>query len=258
MKTPVLISAYNEERHLHATLQALPADTTEPVLLANGCTDATVAIAERFGVPTIELESRGKMPAIQAGIGYLGARAVTEPFILLDADSRPMFPSKWVNALWCARADNIDSTKPAAVVGSFVYSNGASHVSDVVRSAAHAYKHFKSRNQQMGGGFYGRNMLFDLKTQDLRDDIMAMPNYWPGEDRAIKDMVLQHGGLAYKSSDVAGIVITDAERVPSLFARFKMGRQGIAEYYIDTYDQDRPDGAMRYAEENTAVHVSSK
>lgn len=226
-------------------------------MLANGCSDATVDIANSFGVTTLEVESRGKMHAIQAGVGFLGARAVTEPFILLDADSYPVFPNKWVNALQCARVDHIDGDVPAVVVGSFVYRNGAGLVSNTVRSAAHAYKHFKWRDQQYGDGFYGRNMLFDLQSPELRDDIMAMRNYWPGEDEALKDKVLQYGGGVYKSSDVAGLVSTDASRVPSIFARIKMGKKGIAEYFVDTYHQDKPDDAVSYREELASMQTAS-
>jgi glycosyltransferase involved in cell wall biosynthesis len=81
----VVIAAHNEERVLGRCLDALAAGR-EPIdvtVVANGCTDATAAVARaRPGVRVLDLPAASKPAALDAG----DAVAVGFPRIYLDAD----------------------------------------------------------------------------------------------------------------------------------------------------------------------------
>ncbi|SCG59266.1 Glycosyltransferase involved in cell wall bisynthesis [Micromonospora echinaurantiaca] len=85
--TSVVIAAYNEEavigRCLDALLADAPPDPLDITVVANGCTDATAAVArERAGVRVLDLPGAGKAAALNAG----DATAVGFPRVYLDAD----------------------------------------------------------------------------------------------------------------------------------------------------------------------------
>lgn len=82
----IVIAAHNEATVLGRTLDALLADaavpTTEIVVVANGCTDDTAAIARLRGVRVLEVPGAGKAAALNAG----DAAVTAFPRIYLDAD----------------------------------------------------------------------------------------------------------------------------------------------------------------------------
>ena len=93
----VIIPACNEAQYIGACLKAvlssdpLPKHTLEVVVVANGCTDDTVAIARRFGamaeprgwrLRVLDLPEGGKIAALNAG----DARAIGHIRVYLDAD----------------------------------------------------------------------------------------------------------------------------------------------------------------------------
>ena len=85
--TSVVIAAHNEETVVGRCLDALLADAApdefDVTVVANGCTDATAAIAgARPGVRVVELPEAGKAAALNAG----DAAAVGFPRVYLDAD----------------------------------------------------------------------------------------------------------------------------------------------------------------------------
>lgn len=84
-----IIPAYNEEDYLGRTLERLRAsadavgEAYEIIVVADGCTDGTVALAGKFGVRVLEVELRHI-----AAVRNAGARVATgELFIFVDADT---------------------------------------------------------------------------------------------------------------------------------------------------------------------------
>ncbi len=82
----IVIAAHNEATVLGRTLDALLSGTAdrphEIIVVANGCTDDTAAVARSCGVRVVELTEAGKAVALNAG----DAVATTFPRIYLDAD----------------------------------------------------------------------------------------------------------------------------------------------------------------------------
>jgi len=80
----VVIPAHNEGRVLGRTLAALsaPGERVEVVVVANGCQDDTVAIAQAHGARVVELGQASKAAALRAG----DEAATGFPRIYLDAD----------------------------------------------------------------------------------------------------------------------------------------------------------------------------
>lgn len=81
----VIIPAFNEEQHMHNTLEALTVnDGLEIVVVDNGSSDQTAAIAKQFGVTVIDFPS-GTIAAVR----NRGVKESTcEVLIFIDADIR--------------------------------------------------------------------------------------------------------------------------------------------------------------------------
>ncbi|MBO3743313.1 glycosyltransferase [Actinoplanes flavus] len=109
--TSVVIAAHNEAAVIGRCLDALLSDARpgefDITVVANGCTDDTVAVARgRPGVRVIDLATAGKSPALNAG----DEAAVGFPRVYLDADV--VLTTAAVRSLAAAL-----ETAPAATVG---------------------------------------------------------------------------------------------------------------------------------------------
>lgn len=219
-RIPVIIPAHNEELRIGATLDRLDAATTWPIVISNDSHDGTVAVAEEFGATVIDLEAPGKMPALQAGVKYLGERAL-DPVIYLDADSYPVFPRSWAAAM----TRSYDAhTGPAATNGMIAYHEG-SVASDSIRTAYRAYRSVGARLSDDHRIAHGANMSTRFATQELLAAYIDMPHIWPGEDRAIAKLVLNHGGVFTPLVDPRSAVSISSRYCMSVQDRLRLGRR---------------------------------
>ena len=242
MKLPVIIPAHNEEALLPRALAALPADLVEPIVIPNGCDDRTEIIAREAGATVLSLPEASKMRAIQAGIHFLGCRAV-EPVLLLDADSHPIFPRLWPGAMVGATRP-LDA--PAIIVGPVVLRGGPGLTANMARSAYRYSQQYRNRTNPEGGSFGGANTALNLKKTAIVEAILGLDDYWPGEDEAIKDVIMGSGGSSYKSPSPLAGVVSDADRQLGLRERVRLGRQGASESFTESYAKDCPQGAVPY------------
>ena len=209
MSIPVIIPAYNEERRIESTLNRLPSEGVEPIVVVNGSTDNTAALAHSFGVEVLETERRGKMPAIQLCLRHMGARAL-EPFLLLDADTRPVFPKLWVTGM--VKALEPDDPFPRAVSAPVFFTRNeddpkSSRVSAVARSVYRQVHGVAARiTPDAEPAYYGPNQGYKLATKWALDAVLALDHIWPEEDVAMTRAVQEHGGSFLQSIDNRMIV----------------------------------------------------
>lgn len=85
MRIAAIIPAYNEEKTIGGVLSVLTKlkEIAEVIVVDDGSTDRTAAVAANFGVTLIQLpENRGKGGAVKAGLDVTQAEAI----LFLDAD----------------------------------------------------------------------------------------------------------------------------------------------------------------------------
>jgi glycosyltransferase involved in cell wall biosynthesis len=92
----VVIPAYNEEETLASVLESIPRDiaglSAEMLVVVDGATDATEAIARRFGTPVVHPVNRGQTAALVTGYEVAKLRRA-RVVATLDADGQ-MVPSE--------------------------------------------------------------------------------------------------------------------------------------------------------------------
>jgi glycosyltransferase involved in cell wall biosynthesis len=84
----IIIPAHNEQHYVRGTLEALRAQTYpyfEIIVVANGCTDHTVAVSRQRADRVVVLAERALGKARNTG----AAKARGELLVFLDADTRP-------------------------------------------------------------------------------------------------------------------------------------------------------------------------
>lgn len=238
MPTPVIIPAHNEANFLDRTLGHMPKDC-DPIVIANGCTDRTPAITRSFGATLIELSDKSKTRAFQQGLRHLGRRA-TEPMLLLDADTYPL-SRHWPQAM-CASFESAGS--PQCAVGPVVYTGGVSRAANIVRTAkrylinSRAYLQGTTRP-------CGQNMALRLDEKTL-EAMLGMDDYWPGEDVAIRDIVINNGGTEHGILNPLALVLTDSARAKGLIHRLREGRAETKREMYGSYIEDAPPGSIPY------------
>lgn len=223
-------------------LQSMPRDA-EPIVVPNGCTDETAVIASQWGATVVEGAPEGKLPALKEGIKHLGDRAL-EPFITIDADSYPRFSENWLRTMRRARKD-LNPHAPAVVTGTFAY-NGPDPVTAAWNTAA-SYRYF-FKNRSGNGIANGRNMLVDLHDEETLEDLLSMEHLWPGEDTAIKDLVIHRGGEWKQLISPLSLVVTSGDRALPIHQRLILGREATNARVMGSYDEEAAPGARSYGD----------
>lgn len=235
MRTPVIIPAYNEADRIQAALSNLPQDETYPIVAVNGSSDNTAEIARSFGAQTHVVDEQGKMPAIQSVLRSLGEQAL-EPIIILDADTRPIFPRHWRSGLVAL----LSATKDPAVVGGPIIYTGQPRGEALLRTAYRAARAAKfsgdttiSRSVQ-----FGPNMAIKLASDTVLKAVQGLPNYWPSEDKALAQTIIDHGGTYTGSVDPRLLTLTPTSiSAISLTDRIKLGaaetKRVVEQRYIE-------------------------
>jgi len=211
MKTTVMIPAFNEERNIGRTLESLPAQFVNPVVVVNGSNDRTAEIARSFGATTLETERQGKLPAIQFALQALGSKAL-EPVILLDADTRPLMPRAWARTM--THALHPDDDIPAAVSAPvwFVRNDQAERSSVVSATARSMYRQahglLATINRNAPPAYYGPNQSFKLSNSDTLDAVLELGHFWPKEDVAMANAIKSTGGTFRQLIDTRAMTVS--------------------------------------------------
>ena len=224
--TSVVITAHNEEAVIGRCLDALFADAPpgplDVTVVANGCTDATAAIARaRAGVRVLDLPDAGKAGALNAG----DAVALGFPRVYLDADV--VLSPGALGALVTALSVPVDggSEPPLAVV--------PSRTLDVAGrpTAVRAYYAINSRLPAFRHSLFGRGAIalsaagrarFDTFPVMTADDLFLDALFAPHEKRQI-DRATSHVATPRRTSDLVRRLVRVRAGNAAMRAAFPQG-----------------------------------
>ena len=233
--TPVIIAAHNEELTLPLTLAALTQQSVEvcPIVIDNASDDRTAEVAEKFGAVVLEESSKGKVRALQTGIRFTRELSGDDSTLLFtDGDARPV--SRWAEHLiHKSRADDV----PEIATGLAVYNNALGMKQLGLNALRFGYANGKNllrMRHSIPPIIRGHNMALLSPGDQILDPILVLPNYFPGEDIAIRDIVLKAGGRAAIRLHPHAAVFTSGDRFPdiaSALRRYKLGVASQAEFY---------------------------
>lgn len=224
MKATVLIPAHDEEHYLGRCLEKLDASLTEPIVLANDCSDGTVAVAKKFGAAVFETEQPGKLPAIQNALRLLNTYG--EPFIIIDADTYPLLPRTWVRQM----TNQMNPRVPEIRTGPIYYNPDTRNVFHALLRTVGAEKYARSEGSHLVAE---ANMALNLDQSTL-DEIIVMDHYWPGEGYMMRQKVWEHNGTYSRAGLQAGVV-TSMRRLGTLKDRHN---------WLQGYRDRAPEGSI--------------
>lgn len=203
--TSVVIPAHNEAAVLSACLSRLPGQV-EIIVIANGCTDDTAAVAARHpGVRVIELVEASKAAALRAG----DAAATSFPRLYLDADV-VLSPGS-IGALTAA----IDGGALAAVPRRSLVVTGRP-------LTVRAYYAIHSRLPAVANGLYGRGAI--ALSETARSRFEEFPDSFA--DDLFLDSVVTHAERVVAPGAVASVEAP--ARTADLIRRLTRVRAGNA------------------------------
>lgn len=242
MKFPVVIAAHNEQEVIGRTLDRLDATLFEPIVIANGCTDETAIIAKEYGACVIERQEQGKLPAIQEGLRHLGSRALA-PVFFTDADSYPLSNKGWHRSM----LDKVDEAHAQVISGPIVHIDGANFASDAVRTAKRQLDIRRAKRQGLTHCF-GANILSHLKDETVLEEVLGLPHIWPGEDRAIEELVTRSGGEKVQVTDLRASIMTSSRYLPPVGHVLRVGKDQARQEILDFYSERAAEGSITFGQ----------
>jgi glycosyltransferase involved in cell wall biosynthesis len=153
MKISILIPAFNEEKFIKPTLQALLAQDYSPfeiIVIDNGSTDKTADIARSMGVTVVHEEKKGTMAACECG------RRLATGDIIFRIDADCIAPSNHLSraAKHFARPDIVGVGGPYDYFdGSFVFR----HFSTLFQKLLYPPTNYLFQKMKKGAIFIGGN-----------------------------------------------------------------------------------------------------
>ncbi len=242
-RVPVLIPARNEAKCISRTLESLPG-SVEPIVITNDCVDNTAEIAGNLGATVIKSEHGGKLLALQSGLRHLGSRAL-DTVLIIDADSQPI--SKQWHKVMERACSGSRSSSPRLVGGLVYFTRGIDPLSGLVYSL----KPVTDANRNGQAHIRGANIAARIDNVDLLDQILELPNYWPGEESALVNTFKEYDAEVIQSLDPRAVVVTDGSRLTSIATRFIRGGQYTRQHFAGSYRLDASEGTLAYPMENT-------
>jgi glycosyltransferase involved in cell wall biosynthesis len=248
---PVLIAAHNEEQTLPFSLTALARQTrpVHPLVINNASEDATAQVAEMFGAEVIDEPHAGKVRALQTGIAHVleGAGVTGGAILFTDADTVPV--AGWAHTMSAAVAGRPDTM----ATGLRIF-HGAENAQQLgINGIRTVYAAIKSAARELKNAppvAAGHNMaLTSSLSETLLESLMLLPNYFPGQDAAMRDKVIENGGTVKSLFTPEGIVFTAGDRYLTAGLAIKRLTRGVhmhedvylnqGQRYVSPYDMRR-------------------
>ena len=256
---PVIIPSYKGREYVDSVITALPEQYFRPIVAVNGEDDGTVDRALELGAEAFTSPEQGKMPAIQEALRRLGQDAV-HPLVIMDVDTRIIRPEKWYSE--AQKALEISGDRPLYMTGPIVFTH-RNALEAALRTARYNQKSLSGReyhHPQDGAApinsHYGPNTLLHLKTHGALRDTLDLPNYWPGEDRAVADVILNNGGVFrqnHSTDMLASTPLSEAyppigkAAVRKVRNMLGLGKEQNRQHTLSNYVQRGPNGSVPYA-----------
>jgi glycosyltransferase involved in cell wall biosynthesis len=239
MKTTVIIPAFNEGAYIGETLHSLPADFVNPIVAVNGSSDETASIAESFGATVMNFEQQGKLPAIQQVLRHLGREAL-EPLMILDADTHPIMPRAWRNKM--IQLLTVEPESPAVIGGPLWYDE-AGIGCNAARWLIRCRTAYIARGGRVGQA--GPNMGLYIQNEATLDKILALPHYWPGEDRAMIREIQSSGGTYTQPLNLTLHTVTRIPKgMPPLLKIVRSGHKAYQNLWNSDYENRSAPGSV--------------
>ncbi len=236
METPVLIPARNEADNIGSVIGALnqQREAVLPIVIANGCSDATSEIAAQAGAVVVESQE-GRIAALQAGLRSLGERAL-KPLLIIDADSAPI-SRNWSKRMVVA-VQSLSEDSPAVGWGPMAFRHSRAPISAMARTVRSTQILYADRHKADHRCTHGANMVLRIQSEGVLQSILGLENYWPGSDVAIHDAIIAAGGIKKHILHPQAFISTDGSRFPSIWQRLRFGHEGVVAQMDESYGRD--------------------
>lgn len=186
MIASVVVPAHNEAKglseHLTALLDGIPHGAVEVVVVCNGCTDDTAAVARKVpGVRVLEIAEASKARAVEVG----NASAATYPRLHLDADVR-LTGADLLRLVDALEEDGVLAVAPGRSIPT-------EHSSWPVRAYYRVWQALPAvRSGLFGRGAFcltaeGQARVAAAGTSLMNDDLVASELFTPTERRVVTD-----------------------------------------------------------------------
>lgn len=244
METPVLIPARNEEAHIGKTLDTLSRQYSKvrPIVIVNGSTDRTADIAADKSATLLESQE-GVIPAIQEGLRSLGKTAL-DAVIVLDADTRPV--SKRWSERHVTEANLLSINRPNISWGQVVFRDDINSIIGAVFSATAMKVAWADRHKIHPRTIRGGNMALRIHNEELLDELLSLPSYWPRSDLAIYDTFLKHDAEKKVLFHPESWAYTSGERLGENLKKVITQKRKAHEVYEESYIAEAPVNSQPY------------
>ncbi|MDO8497756.1 MAG: glycosyltransferase [bacterium] len=200
MKISVVIPVYNEEKHIGACLQSLQKQTTPPdeiIVVNNNSTDASVAIAQKYGVKIVNEKQQGIIYARNRGFDE------AQGDIIARTDSDALLPQNWIEKI----KSHFQNYAVDAVGGPIVYYDLPFNTPLPAKIFLHLLKHIQKGEPAL----LGPNMTIKKEMWNKIKNDVCLKDSQVHEDIDLSIHIRRAGGKII--SDDTLIVHTTARRI---------------------------------------------
>ncbi len=241
---PVVICAHNEEDDIGATLVSLAMSGADvrPIVVDNGSTDGTAAIAEAMGATVLSEPEPSKMRAYKSALRFLGADILGDTVLFTDADT--IVGPDWAERM-SGVAANLDEGNGGIVFGLVMFSHSKSGLTNVVRNVSHTFAQFRNlaskgirppiaRGANCSISFDADGAIFE-RLMGMRPDVFP-------QDFAVMETIVDAGGLAKADVHPDSTAMSRGDRYDSLrdYILARRGHSNYRQLYAREYGEDHP------------------
>ncbi len=239
MSYPIIIAAKNEESYIGNTLESLSVDTY-PIVITNGCEDATAEIADSYGAKVIELEESSKMAALKAGIRAVASNVIVEGVSVLDADTR-LLSKSYVSQI----NKSFGSVACGVLVSPMLFETDKS-----TAVGTSLWKEISRKRYERSAGqsfVHGANLIMRPGSSEVVERVLELDDkLWPHEDVAIVD-IFREVGEEVSTYNLRAGAITNLRGHISLPSRLLRGSATCDSVRRAWMKSRGPSGAIAYS-----------